>query len=71
MQELNSELMQLTGLMFKKSMKPMFATMIPFLLLFTWLRGVYVPVLGNGWLWYYLGYSIIASIILRKILKVA
>ena len=71
MQELNAEMLQLTGVMFKKSMKPMFVTMIPFLLLFTWLRSIYVPLMGNGWIWYYLGYSVLASIILRKILKVA
>lgn len=71
MQELNAEMLSLTGIMFKKSMKPMFVTMIPFLLLFTWLRGVYVPVMGNGWIWYYLGYSVLASIVLRKVLKVA
>ena len=71
MQELNAEMLQLTGVMFKKSMKPMFVTMIPFLLLFTWLRSVYVPLMGNGWIWYYLGYSVLASIVLRKVLKVA
>jgi uncharacterized membrane protein (DUF106 family) len=71
MQELNSEMLQLTGLMFKKSMKPMFVTMIPFLILFTWLRSIYVPVMGNGWIWYYIGYSVLASIVLRKVLKVA
>ncbi len=71
MQELNAEMLQLTGAMFKKSMKPMFVTMIPLLLLFSWLRSVYVPLLGNGWIWYYIGYSVLASIILRKILKVA
>ena len=71
MQELNSEMLQLTGVMFKSSMKPMFVTIIPFLILFTWLRSVYVPVLGGGWICYYLGYSVLASIILRKVLKVA
>jgi uncharacterized membrane protein (DUF106 family) len=71
MQELNSEMLKLTGVMFKSSMKPLFVTMIPFLILFVWLRSVYVPVLGNGWLWYYLGYSVLASIVLRKVLKVA
>ena len=71
MQELNSEMLKLTGLMFKSSMKPLFVTMIPFLILFVWLRGVYVPVMGNGWIWYYLGYSVLASIVLRKVLKVA
>ena len=71
MKELNSEMLQLTGVMFKSSMKPMLVTIVPFLVLFTWLRSVYVPVMGNGWIWYYLGYSVLASIILRKILKVA
>ena len=71
MQELNSEMLQLTGVMFKSSMKPMFVTIIPFLILFAWLRSIYVPVLGGGWIWYYLGYSVLASIVLRKVLKVA
>jgi len=71
MQELNAEMLSLTGVMFKKSMKPMFVTMIPFLILFWWLRGIYTPLLGGSWIWYYLGYSIVASIVLRKILKVA
>ena len=71
MKELNAEMMKLTGIMFKSSMKPMFVTIIPFLILFSWLRSIYVPLLGNSWLWYYLGYSIVASMILRKVLKVA
>lgn len=71
MQELNAEMMKLTGIMFKGSMKPMFVTMIPFLLLFVWLRGVYDPVMGTSWIWYYIGYSVLASIVLRKVLKVA
>jgi len=71
MQELNNEMLQLTGLMFKSSMKPLFVTFIPFIILFAWLRGIYVPILGSGWIWYYLGYSIVSSIILRKVLDVA
>lgn len=71
MQELNAEMLKLTGVMFKSSMKPMFVTIIPFLILFSWLRSIYVPILGNGWIWYYLGYSVLASIVLRKVLKVA
>ena len=71
MKELNSEMMKITGVMFKSSMKPMFVTIIPFLLLFAWLRGIYVPVMGNSWIWYYIGYSVVASIILRKVFKVA
>ncbi|MCK4649996.1 DUF106 domain-containing protein [Candidatus Pacearchaeota archaeon] len=70
MQDLNAEMLHLTGLMFKSSMKPMFVTMIPFLILFAWLRGIYAPVLSS-WIWYYIGYSVLASIVLRKVLKVA
>lgn len=71
LQELNAEMLQLTGVMFKSSMKPMFVTIIPFLLLFAWLRSIYVPLMGNGWIWYYLGFSVASSIVLRKVLKVA
>jgi len=68
---LNSEMMKLTGVMFKGSMRPIMFTFVPFILLFIWLREIYVPIMGNSWLWYYIGYSIVASIILRKVLKVA
>ncbi|MFH1521939.1 MAG: EMC3/TMCO1 family protein [archaeon] len=71
MKELNLEMMKIVGVMFKSSMKPMFVTIIPFLLLFMWLRGVYTPVLGSSWIWYYIGYSVVASIVLRKVFKVA
>ena len=71
LQELNAEMLQLTGAMFKSSMKPMFVTMIPFLALFAWLRSIYVPLMGTSWIWYYLGYSVVASMILRKVMKVA
>ena len=71
LQELNAEMMKITGVMFKSSMKPMFVTIIPFLILFQWLRGVYIPLLGSSWIWYYLGYSVLASMVIRKILKVA
>lgn len=36
MQELNAEMLQLTGIMFKSSMKPMFVTIIPILLIISW-----------------------------------
>ena len=69
--ELNAELMKLTGVMMKSSFKPMFVTIIPFLVLFAYLRSVFNPVMGNSWIWYYIGFSIVASIVIRKVLKVA
>ncbi len=71
MKELNLEMMKIVGVMFKSSMKPMFVTIVPFLLLFMWLRGIYSPVMGSSWIWYYIGYSVVASIVLRKVFKVA
>ena len=71
LQELNAEMMKITGVMFKSSMKPMLVTIVPFLFLFKWLRVVYIPLLGDSWIWYYLGYSVLSSMIIRKIFKVA
>jgi len=68
---LDSEMLKMTGVMMKASFKPMFVTIIPFLLLFMWLRGIYTPVMGSSWIWYYLGFSVVSSMILRKIMKVA
>ncbi|MCR4284906.1 MAG: EMC3/TMCO1 family protein [archaeon] len=70
MKELNAEMLKITGLMFKSSFKPMFITIIPFLILFAWLRGIYQPLMGSGWIWYYIGFSVVSSIFLRKIFKV-
>jgi uncharacterized membrane protein (DUF106 family) len=69
--ELNSELLKITGTMFRSSMKPLLFTFIPFILIFLWLRNVYTPIMGSSWLWYYIGFSVVASIILRKVLDVA
>ena len=69
LKELNAEFMGLTVTMMKSSFKPIFITFIPFILIFTWLRGIYTPILSS-WLWYYIGFSVLSSIILRKILKV-
>ena len=71
MKELTAEMMKLTGVMFKSSMKPMFVTIIPFLILFAWLRNVFTPVMGSSWIWYYIGFSVVCSILLRKVLRVA
>ena len=71
MKELNSEMMKLTGVMFKSSMRPMFVTIIPFLILFAWLRSVFTPVMGSSWIWWYIGFSVVASIVIRKVMKVA
>jgi len=68
--ELQNELLSLTGKMFKNSFKPLFITMIPFLLLFYWLRSIFVPLMGNSWIWYYIIPSLFISSLWRKLFKV-
>ena len=70
MKELNAEMLKISGSMFKSSFKPIFVTLVPFLLLFAWLRGIYTPTIGSSWIWWYLGFSIISSMIIRKMMKV-
>lgn len=71
MKELQSEMMKITGTMFKSSFKPLFITFIPFIILLYWIRAIYTPVMGFSWFWYYLGASLISSMIFRRILKMA
>jgi uncharacterized membrane protein (DUF106 family) len=71
MKEIQVEMMKITGKMMKSSFKPMFVTIIPFLILFAWLRGTYTEIMGSTWIWYYLGFSVVSSMILRKVFKVA
>jgi len=71
LKEMQSEILSITGIMMKSSFKPVFITMVPFLILFYWIRSIYTPIMGFSWFWYYLGASIISSIIYRKILNMA
>ena len=71
MEEMQMEILQITGKMMKSSFKPMFITFVPFILLFTWLRSVYVPLMGFSWFWWYLGSSLVFGIGFRKLFKLA
>lgn len=64
----------------KHSFKPMIYTFIPVILIFWWLRRLYeeteiiftIPVVGWGlnWIWTYIVFSFIFSLIIRKVMKV-
>lgn len=61
----------------KHSMKPMLFTFIPIIVIFGWLRNYYTA-LGNPtiffgltWIWAYIIFSVLISIVLRKILKIS
>jgi len=69
-EELQNEMLQISMVMMKSSFKPMLVTIIPFLVLFNWLRKNYDPILAH-WIWYYIGSSIIFSVIYRKMFKMA
>ena len=71
MKALNAEIMQITGAMMKSSFKPLYITFIPFAILFFWLKGIFIPIMGTSWFWWYLGSSLVTSMALRKILNMA
>ncbi len=69
-----SEMMELQMKMMMQTLKPMLITMLPIILVFAWLRTAYEGV-GDifwifGWLGSYIIFSIVFSIVLRKLLKV-
>ena len=68
--ELQKELFSYTGEMFKHSMKPMLITIVPILVLFAFIKNVYVgTTLAKTWFWYYLVSAIAGSMIFRKLFK--
>tara|TARA_Y100000310_G_scaffold104733_1_gene103085 strand:- start:9963 stop:10367 length:405 start_codon:yes stop_codon:yes gene_type:complete len=71
--EIQMEMMKITGTMMKSSFKPMLITIVPFLILFAWIRGIYggEDALLASWFWWYLGSSLVSSLIFRKLLKMA
>ena len=66
--ELNKQMMEDLPEQMKQSFKPMIITIIPLLILFKWLRGTFTDVLPH-WIWYYIGFSMVFSMTLRKIFK--
>ena len=69
-EELQAEMLQITMTTMKSSFKPLLVTIIPFLLLFTWIKSTYDGLLPS-WIWYYIISSIIFSLIYRKVFKMA
>ena len=71
---------QLSPLMleqFRHSFRPMLITFLPIILIFGWLREAFTVnnesikvIFGLNWIWSYILFSLVFSIIIRKILKV-
>lgn len=70
MMEINKQMMEDFPKQMKESMKISVVTLIPFLMLFSWLRGIYdQSIIASSWIWGYILASLGFSIILRKVFK--
>ncbi len=68
--EINKEIMGQSMEMMRHSFKPMLITIVPILLFFSFMKGLFVNTeIAKTWIWWYIGGSILGSIIFRKILK--
>jgi uncharacterized membrane protein (DUF106 family) len=70
MEELNKEVLDVNMDLMKSSfsMKQFLITTLPLLLLYTWMKNFFAPLL-KSWIWVYFGASLVSSMIVRKILK--
>jgi len=80
MSEVQKKAMSINMKYMRQTMKPMMITMLPFLLIFYWLRSVYVGTIliplsfwsGHlGWIGTYIIFSMVFTTLFRKLLKVA
>ena len=68
--ELQKEMFSHAGETMKHSMKPMIITLIPILVFFAFIRGLYVGTpLESSWIWWYLLGSIVSSLVFRKVFR--
>lgn len=67
MMEFNKQMIEGMPEQLKHSLKPMIITTIPMLILFVWLRSIFImTAIASTWIWWYIGSSIIFNICLRK-----
>lgn len=70
MMEINKQMMEDFPHQMKQSMKVMVVTLIPLLIFFNWARTIFATTtLASSWIWWYIGSSIVFSMILRKVFK--
>ena len=74
MMEKQKQLMEKNMKMMIHGFKPMLFTFLPIIVMFSWLKNVYDPLgkimFGLSWIWIYIIFSIIFSMVVRKLLKV-
>jgi len=65
--ELNKKMLEDFPEQMKHMYKPLLVTMIPILIFFNWLRGLFVETsISGSWFWWYLVSAILFSIVIRK-----
>ena len=68
MMELNKQMMEDMPEQLKQSFKPMIVTIIPLLILFAWLKSTFDgTTIASSWIWWYIGSSMVFSIMSRKV----
>ena len=68
MMEINQKMLEDMPEQLKHSMKPMMITFIPIIIFFGWMRATFaLTAISSTWLWWYIGSSIIFSIVIRKV----
>lgn len=71
MEKINQEILTISMEMMKHSFKPLLITIVPIIFMFSWAKKAFaLTPLASSWIWWYIGASIISSIIMRKIMKV-
>ena len=53
------------------SIKQLIITLVPFLIIFRWLREIYTDIYGGWWILWYILASMVASTVYRKLFKMA
>ena len=70
MMEINKQMMEDMPEQLKHSFKPMMVTIIPIIIIFSWLRATFaITPIATTWIWWYIGSSMIFSTVFRKIFK--
>ena len=68
MMEINKKMLEHMPEQMKLSLKPTLVTMIPLLIMIAWLRGAFeITTIASTWIWYYIGFTLLFNIILRKV----
>jgi len=70
MMEINKKMMEDMPHQLKQSMKISLVTILPLLFVFKWLRNSFaLTAIASSWIWWYIGASIVFSMVLRKMFK--